>query len=48
MTLGNFKFHLPIGLLMCKTTQVILQDLAIHWGFYIPVQNTIVSKEANR
>ena len=22
-----------------------LQDLAIHWGFYIPEQNTIVSKD---
>ena len=44
MTFGNIKFHLPIGLPLCKAVQVILQDLAINGGFYIPIQNTITAK----
>ena len=39
MTIGNIKFHLPIGLSLCEAVQVILQDLAINGGFYIPIQN---------
>ena len=48
MTFGNIKFHLPIGLLLGKAVQVILQNLAINGGFYIPIKHTIISKEANR
>ena len=48
MTFGNVKFHLPIGLTLYKAVHVILQDLAIHRGFYIPIQHTIISKKANR
>ena len=25
-----------------------LQDLAINWGLYIPIQHTIISKQPNR
>ena len=45
MTFGNVEFHLPIGLPLCKAIQVILQDLAINGGFYIPIQNAIISEE---
>ena len=45
MTFGNIKFHLPIGLPLCEAIQVILQDLAINGGFYIPIQNTIISED---
>ena len=38
MTFGNVEFHLPIGLPLCEAIQVILQDLAINGGFYIPIQ----------
>ena len=44
MTFGNVKFHLPIGLPLCEAVQVILQDLAINGGFYIPIQNTNIAK----
>ena len=48
MTFGNIKFHLPIGLPLGKAVQVILQNLAINGGFYIPIKHTFISKEANR
>ena len=48
MTFGNVKFHLLIGLPLCEAVQVILQDLVINGGFYIPIQSTIISKETNR
>ena len=44
MTFGKVKFYLPIGLLLCEAVQVILQDLAIHGVFYIPIQHTIIRK----
>ena len=34
---GNIKFHLPIDLPLGKAVQVILQNLAINWGFNIPI-----------
>ena len=40
MTFGNVEFHLPVGLPLCEAIQVILQDLAINGGFYIPIQKT--------
>ena len=48
MTFGNVEFHLQVSLPLCEAIQVILQDLAINGGFYIPIQNTIISKETNR
>ena len=46
MTFGNIKFHLPIGLPLGNAVQVILQNLAINGGFYIPIKHTIIIKEA--
>ena len=47
MPFGNIKFHLPIGLLLGKAVQAILQNLEINGEFYIPIKHTIISKEAN-
>ena len=44
MTFGGIKFHLPICLPSYKAVKVI----AVHWGFNIALQYTIIiSKEAN-
>ena len=48
MTSDNIKFHLPVGLPLGKAVQVILQNLAINGGLYIPIKHTIISKEAKR
>ena len=44
---GNINIHLPIGLPLSKAVQVILQNLAINGGFYVPIKHTTISKEAN-
>ena len=48
MTYDTVGFHLPIGLSMCEAVQVILDDLAILGGYYIPIQHTNISKKVNR
>ena len=56
VTFGKNKFHLPSGLPLCTVVQVILQDLWILLGIlyyytrhnYITIQDTIISKEAER
>ena len=44
MAFGNVKFHLPIGLPLCEAVRFILLNLAVHGGFNVPIQDTIVSK----
>ena len=48
MTFGNIEFHFLIGLPFGRAIQVILQNLAIHRGFYIHIEHTLFRKEANR
>ena len=43
VTFGNIKFHLPIGLQLCK---VISNQLEISYSF--TCQHTLISKEADR